>query len=155
LLRNCLSAFGCLKVVYNDSQAKLATKYDSRQCRYEIGFRFSSFVFRHSRESGRTRGRKNDDDHDDDHDLFVHRDTETQSFVLLKTFVSLNKSLTFDHLRASSYGTHLIAILCSVKSPSLQGRVRVRLLSSSRWNRSNLLKRLQKLSLFEHFGLII
>ena len=44
--------------------------------------------------------------------LFVHRDTETQSFVFLKTFVSLNKSLTFDHLRASSYGTHLIAILC-------------------------------------------
>ena len=43
-----LSAFGCLKVVYNDSQAKLATKYDSRQCRYEIGLRFSSFVFRHS-----------------------------------------------------------------------------------------------------------
>ena len=48
------------------------------------------------------------DDHD--YDLFVHRDTETQSFVFLKTFVSLNKSLTFDHLRASFYGTHLIAI---------------------------------------------
>ena len=31
-----------LRVVYNDSQAKLATKYDSRQRRYEIGFRFSS-----------------------------------------------------------------------------------------------------------------
>ena len=29
-----------------------------------------------------------DHDYDDDHDLFVHRDTETQSFVLLKTFVS-------------------------------------------------------------------
>ena len=27
----------------------------------------------------------NDDD-DYDHDLFVHRDTETQSFVFLKTF---------------------------------------------------------------------
>ena len=29
-------------------------------------------------------------------------------------FVSLNKSLTFGHLRASSYGTLLIAILCSI-----------------------------------------
>ena len=29
-----------------------------------------------------------------------------------KNFVSLKKSLTFDHLRARSYGTHLIAILC-------------------------------------------
>ena len=32
----------------------------------------------------------------------------------LRVFVSFNKSLTFDHLRASSYGTHLIAILCSI-----------------------------------------
>ena len=29
-----------------------------------------------------------------------------------KYFVSLNKSLTLDHLKASSYGTRLIAILC-------------------------------------------
>ena len=55
---------------------------------------------------------KGDFNDDYDYDLFVHRDTEIQSFVFLKTFVSLNKSLTFDHLRASSYGTHLIAILC-------------------------------------------
>jgi hypothetical protein len=32
-----------LSVVYNDSQAKLATKYDSRLRRYEIGFRSSFF----------------------------------------------------------------------------------------------------------------
>ena len=35
-----------LSVVYNDSQAKLATKDDSRLRRYEIGFRISFFVFR-------------------------------------------------------------------------------------------------------------
>ena len=32
--------------------------------------------------------------------------------VKVKNFVPLNKSLTFDHLRASSYDSHLIAILC-------------------------------------------
>ena len=37
-----------LSVVYNDSQAKLATKDDSRLRRYEIGFRSSSFVLRSS-----------------------------------------------------------------------------------------------------------
>ena len=37
-----------LSVVYNDSQAKLATKDDSRLRRYEIGFRPSSFVLRFS-----------------------------------------------------------------------------------------------------------
>jgi hypothetical protein len=35
-----------LSVAYNDSQAKLATKDDSRLRRYEIGFRSSFFVFR-------------------------------------------------------------------------------------------------------------
>ena len=37
-----------LSVAYNDSQAKLATKYDSRLRRYEIGFRSSFFVLRFS-----------------------------------------------------------------------------------------------------------
>ncbi len=32
--------------------------------------------------------------------------------VKVKNFVPLNKSLTFDHLRASSYDSHLIAVLC-------------------------------------------
>ena len=37
-----------LSVAYNDSQAKLATKDDSRLRRYEIGFRPSFFVLRFS-----------------------------------------------------------------------------------------------------------